>query len=56
MDRKYWALVIPALEPDFVTAVRKLEDRGLAGVPSKGEDVILPLLDTYAALLEKFAS
>ncbi len=32
MDRKYWALVIPALEPDFATAVRKLEDRGLAGV------------------------
>ena len=32
MDRKYWSFVIPALEPDFATAVKKLEDRGLAGV------------------------
>ena len=31
MDRKYWSFVIPALEPDFATAVKKLEDRGLAG-------------------------
>ena len=32
MDRKYWSFVIPALEPDFATAVKRLEDRGLAGV------------------------
>ena len=31
-------------------------ERAVLNVPSKGEDVILPLLDTYAALLEKFAS
>ena len=32
MDRQYWSFVIPALESDFATAVKKLEDRGLAGV------------------------
>ena len=30
-------------------------ERAVLNVPSKGEDVILPLLDTYAALVEKFA-
>ena len=32
MDRKYWAFVIPGLEPDPAETVRKLEDRGIAGV------------------------
>ena len=32
MDRKYWSFVIPALEPDFAPAVKRLEDRGFAGV------------------------
>lgn len=32
MERKYWAFVIPGLEPDLAETVRKLEDRGIAGV------------------------
>ena len=32
MDRKYWAFVMPGLEPDLAETVRKLEGRGIAGV------------------------
>lgn len=46
--------------PDDEAVLGQYQDMGIEravlGVPSKGEDVILPLLDTYAALLEKFAS
>ena len=46
--------------PDDEAVLGQYQDMGIEravlGVPSKGKDVILPLLDTYAALLEKFAS
>lgn len=32
MQRQFWAFVIPGLEPDLAETVRRLEDRGIAGV------------------------
>ena len=46
--------------PDDETVLAQYKDMGVEravlNVPSKSEDVILPLLDKYAGLVEKFAS